>query len=67
MNDPQTVVLIAVGFVLVMGAIMALTTFGGKFPRTVLIGMAIAFLAYTSVILVRLGVFDFSAWLPWGS
>jgi len=67
MDDPSVLLLIIVGVVLVIGSVMALTTFGSRFPRTVLIAMFVAFAAYLSVILVRLGVIDFTSWFPGGS
>ena len=67
MDDPSVLILIVVGIVLVMGSVMMLTTFGSRAPRTVLVAMFIAFAAYMSVILVRLGVLDITSWFPGAS
>lgn len=64
MLDTDILILLIGGFVLVMGSVVALTTFGGKFPKTVLVMMFIAFTAYMSVILVRLEIIDIMPWIP---
>ena len=64
MLDAEVLVLPIIGFVLVMGSVIALTSFGGRWPKLVLLMMFIAFTAYMSVILVRLGVIDLKPWIP---
>jgi hypothetical protein len=51
-------ILVVVGFLLVLGSLVALTTLGKKRPLAVLIAMFIAFAAYISVILVKVGIID---------
>jgi uncharacterized membrane protein YecN with MAPEG domain len=67
MADPNVLILIVVGIVLVIGSVMTLTTFGARAPRSVLLAMFIAFAAYMSVVLVRLGVLDITGWFSGGS
>ena len=51
--------LVVGGFVLFMGAMIGLTTWGGKYPRTTLSLVLLALVAYVAIILVRLG------WVGW--
>ena len=64
MVDGEVLALLIVGIVLVLGSVVALTSFGGKFPKIILVMMFIAFTAYMSVILVRLDIIDLKAWIP---
>jgi hypothetical protein len=64
MIDTDVLILLVVGIVLVLGSVIALTSFGGRFPKSILVMMLLSFTAYMSVILVRLDILDLSAWIP---
>ena len=61
MMELSSLVLVVAGFVLVLGSLMGLTTFGGKRPGTVLTAIFAAFALYILIVLVRIGTVDLSA------
>jgi len=63
--DPSILWLLIIGFCLVIGSAVSLTTFGKKRPVAALIAIFTAFAAYISIILIRIGVIDMS-WLTSG-
>ncbi|MCG8585139.1 MAG: hypothetical protein MI757_10540 [Pirellulales bacterium] len=67
MLEADVLALLIVGIVFVLVSVVALTSFGGKFPKTVLVMMFVAFAAYMSVILVRLEMIDIKSWIPGAS
>lgn len=60
MMDLSSLVLVVAGFVLVLGALASLTTFGGKYPGIVLTAIFAAFALYILIVLVRIGRVDLS-------
>ncbi len=48
------ILLVVGGFVLFLGSMIALTTFGGKFPRATLSIVLLTLAVYVAIILVRL-------------
>ena len=59
--DPASLTLVAVGLILIMAGAIAITSFGQRYPLTVLCAFLAALAVYVSVILVRIGVLS----LPW--
>ena len=57
--DPTIMMLVVVGFLLVLGSLVALTTLGKTRPVAVLAGMLAAFAAYIAIILMRVGIISF--------
>ena len=62
--DATMIFVLVLGFVLLLGSMVALTTFGKKYPAPVLTLMFIAFAVYMSIILVRIEVIDLSWLMP---
>jgi len=56
----SSLVLVVAGFVLVLGSLVGLTTFGGKRPELVLAAIFAAFALYILIVLVRIGTVDLS-------
>jgi hypothetical protein len=56
----SSLVLVVAGFVLVLGSLAGLTTFGGKRPGIVLTAIFAAFALYILIVLVRIGTVDLS-------
>lgn len=60
MMDLSSLILVVVGFVLLLGSLIGLTTFGGKRPGLVLVAIFAAFALYILIVLVRIGTVDLS-------
>ena len=57
----SSLVLVVAGFLLVLGSLAALTTFGGKRPGIILMAIFAAFALYILIVLVRIGTVDLSS------
>ena len=51
---------VIVGLVLFLGAMIGLTTFGGKHPLVSLGSIFLSLAIYMAIILIRVGIIDFS-------
>jgi hypothetical protein len=60
MMDLSSLILVVAGFILVLGSLAGLTTFGGKYPSIVLASIFAAFALYILIVLVRIGTVDLS-------
>ena len=60
MMELSSLILVVAGFILVLGSLVGLTTFGGKHPGIVLTAIFAAFALYILIVLVRIGTVDLS-------
>ncbi len=60
MMDLSSLILVVAGFILVLGSLVGLTTFGGKWPGAVLVCIFAAFALYILIVLIRIGTVDLS-------
>ncbi len=58
MIDSEMIWLVIGGFALFMGAMIGLTTWGGKYPRTTLGIVLLSLVVYVVIILARLGLVE---------